>query len=207
MSEKITQFIADLDEQAALAEVQSELDAGADPLQIFEACRQGMVEVGKRYEENAYFVADLMMAGEIFKQASELLSPSMSGLATESKGKIVVGTVQGDVHDIGKDLVVALLRADGYEVIDAGVDVPPATFVELVKETGTSVLGLSGLITTAYDGMKNTVTALEEAGLRDKVKILIGGGLVNDEVLAYAGADAWGKDANEAVTLVNKYYG
>ena len=207
MSEKLTQLIADLDEQAALAEVQAELDAGTDPLQIFEACRQGMVEVGKRYEENAYFVADLMMAGEVFKQASELLSPSMSGLSAESKGKVVFGTVQGDVHDIGKDLVVALLKADGYEVIDAGVDVPPATFVELVKESGTTVLGLSGLITTAYDGMKNTVIALEEAGLRDKVKVLIGGGLVNDEVLAYAGADAWGKDANEAVTLVNKYFG
>jgi methylmalonyl-CoA mutase cobalamin-binding domain/chain len=207
MSEKLTQLLANLDEQAALAEVQSELDAGTDPLEIFEACRLGMVEVGKRYEKNEYFVADLMMAGEVFKQASELLSPAMQGMTNETKGKVVFGTVQGDVHDIGKDLVVALLRADGFEVIDAGVDVPPATFVELVKESGTTVLGLSGLITTAYEGMKNTVAALDEAGLRDKVKVLIGGGLVNDDVQAYAGADAWGKDANEAVTLVNKYFG
>lgn len=207
MSEKLTQLLANLDEQAALAEVQSELDAGTNPLEIFEACRLGMVEVGKRYEKNEYFVADLMMAGEVFKQASELLSPAMHGMTNETKGKVVFGTVQGDVHDIGKDLVVALLRADGFEVIDAGVDVPPATFVELVKESGTTVLGLSGLITTAYEGMKNTVAALDEAGLRDKVKVLIGGGLVNDDVQAYAGADAWGKDANEAVTLVNKYFG
>lgn len=205
MSVELTQFVADLNEEGALAQVKAELEAGTGPLDIFEACRLGMVEVGNRYEANEYFVADLMMAGEIFKQASELLKPSMSGLTTESKGEVVFGTVQGDIHDIGKDLVVALLRADGFEVHDLGVDVPPEKFVEKIKETGALVLGLSGLITTAYDGMKNTVTALEEAGIRDQVKVLIGGGLVNAEVMAYAGADDWGKDANQAVTLCNKY--
>lgn len=205
MSEKITKLVADLDEPGVLEAVQAALDAGTDPLAIFEACRLGMVEVGKKYEAKEYFVADLMMAGEVFKQASNLLSPSMRGLSTETKGTVVFGTVQGDIHDIGKDLVVALLRADGFEVLDAGVDVPPEKFVEMVKESGTPVLGLSGLITTAYDGMKNTVAALEEAGLRDKVKVIIGGGLVNDEVQTYAKADAWGKDANEAVSLVNKF--
>lgn len=205
MSEKITKLVADLDEPGVLEAVQTALDAGTDPLAIFEACRLGMVEVGKKYEAKEYFVADLMMAGEVFKQASNLLSPSMRGLSTETKGTVVFGTVQGDIHDIGKDLVVALLRADGFEVIDAGVDVPPEKFVELVKESGAPVLGLSGLITTAYDGMKNTVAALEEAGLRGKVKVIIGGGLVNDEVQSYAKANAWGKDANEAISLVNKF--
>lgn len=207
MSGEIVQLLADLDEDGVLAQVKAGLEAGTDPLAIFEQCRQGMVEIGKRYEDKQYYVADLMMAGEIFKQASELLSPSMAGKAVETKGQAVMGTVQGDIHDIGKDLVVALLRADGFEVHDLGVDVRPDQFVAKVKETGASILGLSGLITTAYDGMKNTVSALEAAGLRQQVKVIIGGGLVNDEVMNYAGADAWGKDANEAVTLFNRFYG
>lgn len=207
MSEMIVQLVAELDEDGVLSAVKRALDAGTDPIQIFEACRLGMVEVGKRYEAKEYFVADLMMAGEIFKQASALLSPSMRGLATQTKGSVVFGTVQGDIHDIGKDLVVALLRADGFEVIDLGVDVPPDQFVAKLKETGAKVLGLSGLITTAYDGMKNTVAALVQAGLRDQVKVIIGGGLVNAEVQAYSGADAWGKDANEAVALCNQMMG
>jgi methylmalonyl-CoA mutase cobalamin-binding domain/chain len=207
MSSEIVQMLADLDEEGVLTQVKQDLEAGADPLAIFEACRQGMVEIGKKYEDKQYFVADLMMAGEIFKQASALLSPSMQGKTAETKAEVVVGTVQGDIHDIGKDLVVALLRADGFEVHDLGVDVPPDQFAAKIKETGAKVIGLSGLITTAYDGMRDTVAALEAAGIRDQVTVVIGGGLVNDEVQKYAGADAWGKDANQAVTLFNKYLG
>ncbi len=207
MTNEIIQLLSDLKEEEVLTAVKQSLENGTDPLMIFEACRQGMVEIGKRYETQDYFVADLMMAGEIFKQASEILSPSMTGLVAETKGEVVIGTVQGDIHDIGKDLVVALLRADGFEVHDLGVDVPPDQFVSKLKETGSNLLGLSGLITTAYDGMKDTVTALDAAGIRDQVKVIIGGGLVNEDVKAYSGADDWGKDANAAVTLCNKYLG
>lgn len=204
MSNEIVRSMSDLNEDEVLAIVKQELAAGTDSIEIFEACRLGMVEIGKRYEAKEYFVADLMMAGEVFKQASSLLSPAMRGKTTETKGEVVFGTVQGDIHDIGKDLVVALLRADGFNVHDLGVDVPPDQFVAKVRESGAKVVGLSGLITTAYDGMKDTVAAFVNAGIREQVKIIIGGGLVNEEVRNYSEADAWGKDANQAVALFNE---
>ena len=202
---EVKDAMADLNEELLHSIIKEELAKGVEALNIFQACQAGMIEVGTRFEEKKYFVGDLMMAGEIFKEVSSVLSPHMGSSSSEYKGEIVFGTVQGDIHDIGKDLVIALLKADGFEVHDMGVDVPPDRFVEKLKETKCKVLGLSGLITTAYDGMKNTVLALEKAGLREKVTVIIGGGLVNEEVMAYSGADAFGKDANDAVTLANKY--
>ncbi|MBC7252080.1 MAG: corrinoid protein [Anaerolineae bacterium] len=203
--ETLAHKLADLEEQDVLALVQQALDQGMEPSQIFDACRQGMVLVGERYESGEYFVSDLMLAAEIFKQVAAILEPVMGGAAADTRGKVVLGTVKGDIHDIGKNLVVSMLRASGFEVHDLGVDVPPAKFVEAVKETGAKVVGLSGLLTVAFDAMKETVAAFDEAGLRPGVKIMIGGGPVNESVQAYTGADAWGDSAQAAVNLATQW--
>ena len=206
MSDQLKQMMSDLEETAALKIVQDRLDANDDPLVILNDCREGMALVGKRYEEGEYYVSDLIMAGEIFKQATALVGTKFQIDASEKRGVVVVGTVQGDIHDIGKDLVVSLLKANGYEVIDLGVDVPPAKFVEAVQASGAPVVGLSGLLTISFDAMKDTVAALDAAGLRPGVKVMIGGGPVTEQVRAYAGADAVGADAQAAVTLVEGWY-
>ena len=199
--ETLIQKLADLDEEGVLAGVKAGLESGADPMALFDACRQGIVLVGHRYEDGEYFISDLMMAAEIFKQAAELLEPKLTGTVTQKKGALVIGTVEGDIHDIGKDLVVSLLRASGFDVHDLGVDVAPALFVEKAQETGARVVALSGLLTIAFDTMKATVDAFDQAGLRPGVKIMIGGGPVTESVCAYAGADAWGNNAQAAVNL------
>lgn len=205
MEKPIVQKLANLEEEAFLNLLQEELDGGADPVAILEDCRAGMVLVGKRFEENTYFISDLMMAGELFKQATNLLAPKMQLSADASLGKVVVGTVKGDIHDIGKDLVVGMLKAANYDVHDLGVDVPPENFIDVLKETKARVLGLSALLTTAFESMKDTVDAIKEAGIRSEVKIMIGGGPINQEVVEYSGADDWGADAQEAVTLCNRF--
>jgi methanogenic corrinoid protein MtbC1 len=195
--------MSDLEEAQVLDIVQKRLEAGDDPLAILSDCREGMALVGKRYEENEYYVSDLIMAGEIFKQATALVSTRFQVDEGEKRGVVVVGTVKGDIHDIGKDLVVSLLKANGYQVVDLGVDVPAVKFVEALKESGASVVGLSGLLTISFDSMKDTVDALQAAGLRAGVKVMVGGGPVTEQVRLYVGADAMGADAQAAVSLVN----
>jgi methanogenic corrinoid protein MtbC1 len=203
--ETLVQKLADLDEEGVLARVTDEMDKGTDPLQIFDACRQGMVAVGERYETGDYYVSDLMLAAEIFKQVTAILEPAMVGTVAETRGTVVIGTVQGDIHDIGKDLVVGMLRAGGFDVHDLGVDVAPAAFVSKVQETGAGVLALSGLLTIAFDAMKATVAAADEAGLRPAVKIMVGGGPLDETVCRYTGADAWGQSAQAAVSLATQW--
>jgi 5-methyltetrahydrofolate--homocysteine methyltransferase len=199
--------LAELEEEETLRLIKSELEAGSDPMAILAACREGMTLVGKRYESGQYFLLELIMAAEIFRKASEILGPAFGDSGTETKGTVVFGTVRGDVHDIGKNVVIAILRAMGYQVHDLGVDVPPEKFVSRLQETGSPVLGLSGLITTAYDGMKETVNALVSAGLRKRVKVMVGGGIMNESVRAYTGADAFGRDPTEAVNLCLRFMG
>lgn len=204
MSEELKQALSDLEEEKALKLVQERLDAGDDPLVVIAACRDGMADVGKRYEAQEYYVSDLIMAGEVFKQAMSIIGKNFQAGAGDSKGAVVVGTVQGDIHDIGKDIVVSLLQAGNYNVIDLGVDVPPEKFVEAVKENGAKVVGLSGLLTVAFDAMKATVVALKAAGL-DDVKVMIGGGSLTEQVREQVGADALGGDAQAAVDLCNEW--
>lgn len=205
MDQQLSQKLADLDEEGALAAVRQDLAAGMEPLSVLDACREGMILVGKRYETGDYFVSDLMLAGEIFKQATEILGPAMTTTFVATKGQVVFGTVQGDIHDIGKDLVVSMIKANGYLVHDLGVDVPPEKFVAKLRETGATVLGLSGLLTVGYDAMKRTIMSVGEAGLRPTVKVMIGGGPINAEVCTYTGADAWGSDAQGAVALCEQW--
>lgn len=205
MADAISALIADIDEDGTLAAVRGGLDGGTDPLAIIEELRDGMATVGKRFEAKEYYLPDLIMSSEIFKGSIALIEPHLSGSIEQTRGAVVMGTVQGDIHDIGKDIVVTMLRVTGFDVHDVGVDQPPAAFVGKARETGAKVVGLSGLLTVAFDSMKQTVAAFEDAGMRDQVKIIIGGGPVNQSVVEFTGADAWGKDPTEAIRLAEGF--
>jgi len=207
MAEVLATMLAELKEDETLAEIRKALDGGTDPLALVEGLREGMSLVGRRFEEKEYFLSELIMSAEIFKEAIVLIEPHLKAGEGATKGKVVIGTVKGDIHDIGKNIVATLLRCEGYDVYDVGVDVPPETFVDKLKETGAGLLGLSGLLTLAFDSMKETVDSLTEAGLRDEVKVIIGGGPVNEKVVEFTGADAYGVDAAQAVKLANEYLG
>jgi methanogenic corrinoid protein MtbC1 len=207
MSDQLAMAISDLEEQKVLKLVQERLAAGVDPVAILNDCREGMMLVGQRYQAGEYFLSELIMAGEIFKQANQLVGEQFASAGGPTRGAVVVGTVKGDIHDIGKDLVVSMLKAANYAVHDLGVDVAPQKFVEAVQETGATVVGLSGLLTIGFEAMKDTVAALGAAGLRPKVKVMVGGGPVTEQVRQYAGADALGHDAQAAVTLCNQWTG
>ncbi len=207
MSDQLAMAISDLEEQKALNLVKERLEAGVDPLAILNDCREGMTLVGQRYQAGEYFLSELIMAGEIFKQANQIVGAQFTAAGGPTRGAVVVGTVKGDILDIGKDLVVSMLKAANYAVHDLGVDVAPEKFVETVKATGATVVGLSGLLTIGFGAMKDTVAALGAAGLRPAVKVMVGGGPVTEQVRAYAGADAFGADAQAAVALCNQWIG
>jgi methanogenic corrinoid protein MtbC1 len=207
MSSALATMLAELQEDETLAEVRKLLDEGADHFTLVEGLREGMSDVGRRFEDKEYFLSELIMSAEIFKEAIALIEPHLEAGAGPSKGSLVIGTVKGDIHDIGKNIVATLLRCEGYDVHDLGVDIPPEAFIDKLKETGASLLALSGLLTLAFDSMKETVDTLAEAGLRDKVKVIIGGGPVNDKVVEFSGADAYGEDAAQAVKLAGEYLG
>jgi methanogenic corrinoid protein MtbC1 len=208
MAKDLVKTLADLEEQEVIKIVEDRLKANEDPLKILEDARKGMEIVGQRFASSEYFIPDLVYSGEILKSVTELVKPKMTGAAESKKvGKIVFGTVAGDIHDIGKDIVVFMLDVNGFEVHDLGVDVSAQKFVDKIKETGAPIVGLSGFLTLAFDSMKQTVEAIQAAGLRDKVKIMIGGGQITDEIKNYTGADAYGKDAMTGVTLAKKWMG
>lgn len=202
--EKIAQMMADLGEESLLAEVKLKLEEGSDPLTVLEACREGMSLVGTRFEKGEYFLSELIMASEIFKQVGDTLAPHLAGGRTDTpKGKVIMGTVKGDIHYIGKDIVIAMLKGANYEVEDLGVDVSAENFVEAVKKTGATIVGMSGLMTFAFDSMKATIEALKKAGL--SVKVMIGGGPVTEQVRVLVGADGMGANAQVAVTLCDQW--
>ncbi len=205
MSDDIAALIADVDEERTLAAVRSALDDGTDPLALVEALRNGMSTVGNRFEAREYFLPDLILSSDIFNQAVAIIEPSLKGDGGPARGSVVIGTAQGDIHDIGKNIVATMLNCAGYDVYDLGVDVAPQAFVTKAKETGAGLVAVSGLLTLAFESMKATVDAFEEAGLRDSVKMIIGGGPVNEKVLEFCGADAYGKDPSEAVRLAENF--
>jgi len=208
MSKELVEAIADMREDDAIKMVEDALDRGEDPNQILEDCRLAMEIVGKRFESNEYFLPELILAGEILSKIAALTKPKLIASApTKKLGTVVIGTVQGDIHDIGKDIVTFMLDVNGFEVHDLGVDVPAEKFVDAIRQYKPSVVGLTGFLTLAYDSMKTTVQAISDAGLRDKVKIMIGGGQINDTIKEYTGADAYGRDAMAAVTLSKQYVG
>ena len=206
MSEQLTNAVAELREDEAIQMVKDMVEKGEDPNMIFDSARKGMETVGKRFADGEYFLPELIYSGEIFKSISEIVKPIMQADSSGEKlAKVVVGTVAGDIHDIGKDIVVFMLDISGFEVYDLGVDVPVQSFVDKIKETGAPIVALSGFLTLAFDAMKDTVDAIASAGLRDKVKIMIGGGQIDDEIKKYAGVDAYGRDAMTAVALAKEW--
>jgi len=208
MSDELFETMVNMRENEALETTRVLLEGGADALGILDICTQAMEMVGKRFEEGKYFLPELMLAGEMLVQISELVKPHIKGeRITEKKGRVLIGTVEGDIHDIGKDMVVFLLDVNGYEVLDIGIDAPPEKFVNGIKDFEPQVVGMSGLLTLAYDSMKNTVEAIREAGLRDKVKIMLGGGQISEEVKEFTGADASARDAVDGIRLTKKWIG
>ena len=205
MSKELIEAITEMREGAAVDITNKLLDSGTDPVQILDACREAMGIIGKRFETGESFIPELMLAGEILGQISAVVKPRIKQAGESKKlGKVVLGTVQGDIHDIAKDIVGFMLDINGFEVTDLGVDVPPAKFVETVKQTGAKIVGLSGFLTLAFDPMKFTVQALKEAGLTD-VRIMIGGGQIDENIRQYTGADAYGKDAMAAVAIAKSW--
>jgi methanogenic corrinoid protein MtbC1 len=206
MAKDLVNTLADLKEQEVIKIVKDRLSAGEDPLKILGDARKAMEIVGRRFASSEYFIPDLVYSGEILKSVTELVKPKLSKAGEMKRvGKIVFGTVAGDIHDIGKDIVVFMLDVNGFEVHDLGVDVSAQKFVDKIKETGAPIVGLSGFLALAFDSMKQTVEAIKAAGLRDKVKVMIGGGQMSDEIKNYTGADAYGKDAMAGVTLAKKW--
>jgi methanogenic corrinoid protein MtbC1 len=206
MHKKLITAIRDIQEEEALTIANNLINSGADPMKIMDSCSTAMDMVGKLFEEGEYFLPELMMAGEILKQISNIVKPKIAGtVASQRKGKVLIGTVEGDIHDIGKDIVAFLLDVNEFEVRDIGIDASPEKFVQMINDFKPAVVGMSGLLTVAYESMKNTVRAIEEAGLRNKVKIMIGGGQMSDNICTYAGADAYGKDAIAGVNLVKNW--
>ena len=206
MAGDLCSTLADLKEKEALSIVQERLNAGDNPMGILDDARRAMEIVGKRFADSQYFIPDLVYSGEILKGINDMVKPKLAKAAGAKRlGKVVMGTVAGDIHDIGKDIVVFMLDVNGFEVYDLGVDVPVQKFVEKIKESGAPIVGLSGFLTLAYDSMKQTIEAIKDAGMRDKVKVMIGGGQVSDEIRKYTGADAYGTDAMAGVTLAKKW--
>jgi methylmalonyl-CoA mutase cobalamin-binding domain/chain len=197
-------LLADLEEDAVLKLVNERLIAGHDPLKIIEDCNEGMKIVGERYERGEYYIAGLIMSGEIFREVVEIIQPLMvTKTDQKSSGRIMVGTVSGDIHDIGKNMVGMLLSCYGFTVIDLGVDVPPAEFAAKVVELKPDIVGLSGLITASFEMMKQTISALRVESEKHNLSfpILIGGGMIDVQVCRYVGADYWLKDAMAGVRL------
>jgi methylmalonyl-CoA mutase cobalamin-binding domain/chain len=205
---KLSTALANLEEEKVRTLVEQRVNAGSEPMSIVNELRQGMDTVGERYKSKEYFLSELIISGEIFKEAMAVVEPLLkAGKKGEPLGRIVLGTVKGDIHNIGKDIVATLLTAAGFEVYDLGVDVKTNMFIDKLVRTNAPILGMSGLLTPSFQSMKQTVDALKEAGLRDKVKVIIGGGIVTEQVGKYVGADAFTSDAAEGVEICKKFVG
>ena len=207
MSQELVDAMVGMKEKEAISIAKNLVDKGEDPLKIFASCKKAMEVVGKRFEKGEFFLPELMMSGEMLRQISEMIKPLLKEAAPSGgeAGKVIIATVKGDIHDIGKDIVVLMLDVNGFEVLDLGIDVPPEKIVESIKEFQPQVVGLSGFLTLAFDSMKETVDMIEDAGVRENIKIMIGGGQIDEEIRKYAGADAYGEDAMAAVNLAKNW--
>ena len=209
--QQLVDWLADMNEDDALALAKEMLlEEGGSPLRVLELCRFAMDIVGKRFEEGEYFLPELVLAGEMLETIGAIAKPLIKqgpGEAAKRLGKVLIGTVHGDLHDIGKNIVSFMLDINDFEVKDIGIDVPVAKFFEEINAYQPDVVGLSGFLTLAFDSMKETIDAFEAAGMRDKFKIMIGGGQIDETVRAYTGADAFGVNAVEAVNLCRNWMG
>jgi 5-methyltetrahydrofolate--homocysteine methyltransferase len=199
----LKEAVVEMQEDKALLLTEQLIDEGLDPAALFGAFQEALIEIGNRFEKEVYFIPELIMSGEMVKKASELIKPHLTEDADSGKklGKVLIATVQGDIHDIGKNIVTMLLEISGFDVKDVGVDVPSDTILDEAEAFGADIIGLSGLLTLAFDPMKEVVELLNQRGLRNKYKVLIGGGQMDKQVLAYTTADAFVTDAVAGVNL------
>jgi methanogenic corrinoid protein MtbC1 len=203
----LIQHVLELEETEALAMVQARLGEGDDPLALVEACEAGMRRVGERYEQGEYFLSALIMAGEIFRQVMEMVQPVIEKrIRGNESGRVLLGTVQHDIHDIGKNIQSVLLSCYGFTVLDLGVDVPPADFLTQALDFQPDVVGLSGLLTSSYDSMRETVLTLRQAPDERiaRLPIIVGGGTLNEQVRQYVGADYWVGNSMDGVRLCQR---
>jgi len=209
MSHQLVEAIADMKEDEALKIVDDMLAKGEDPGKILDLSSEAMQVVGERYQEGTYFLPELIMSGEMLRKIGEVLKPKLATQKGETKklGTVVLGTVKGDIHDIGKDIVGFMLEVNGFAVHDLGIDQPEEAFVKAVQEHKPEVLALSGFLSVAFDSMKSTIEEVEKAGLRKDLKVIIGGGQMDDTVRKYTGADAYGDDAMAAVAFAKETVG
>lgn len=203
--EEIKNAMQDLDEDALLELMQNVLDSGADAMEAVKACQEGMEGVGKLFEDGEYFVGDLIYAGEILTQAIEIIKPALSEGEGGNLGRIILCTVKDDLHDIGKNIVKSLLEAGGFEVLDLGIDTPAEEIVETAKAESIKIIALSGVLTLALDSMKAAVQAFADAGMRDEVKIIVGGAPVNEVSAKNIEADAWANSPQKTVSVCRSW--
>ena len=209
--QQLVEWLADMNEDDAVAlATKMLLEEKADPMRVLALCRTAMDIVGKRFEQGEYFLPELVLAGEMLENIGAIAKPLIvqTGDGPAKKlGKILIGTVHGDLHDIGKNIVTFMLDINGFDVKDIGVDVPVKTFIEEINAYQPDVVGLSGFLTLAFNSMKETIAAFEKEGMREKFKIMIGGGQIDETVRSYTGADAFGVNAVEAVSLCRNWMG
>lgn len=198
----IIDAMADLEEDELYDFMNEIMDNDGEGVQeALEACQEGMKIVGERFEEGEYFVGDLIYAGEILTEATNIIKPALTGDGQEKFGKMILCTVKNDLHDIGKNIVRAMLEAGGFDVVDLGIDVDPQTIVDTAKNEGIKIIALSGVLTLAVDSMKDTIEAFKSAGMRDDVKIIVGGAPVTETVCASVGADEWALSPQKTVSV------
>ncbi|MCD6536889.1 MAG: corrinoid protein [Thaumarchaeota archaeon] len=206
--QKIKECLVNMDLEGAKENTKKALEAGANPQDIISrGIAEGMDIVGKKFEEGEYFLSELLVAGEIAKEILKILNPYIKSGEVKLKklGKVVIGTVRGDLHDIGKNIVAMMLNAAGFEVIDLGADVPPEKFVEAARENDANIVAMSALLSVTMPEMKVVIDELKKAGLRDKVKVIVGGAPVTEEYAKEIGADGYGENAIEGVRICKSW--
>ena len=196
--------IAGLDQEKVLSLVKERLQAGVKPMELIGSLQEGMARVGDLFEQGEFFLSELILCGEIMKEAMGLLEPELAAGDRQYRGTIVIGTVKGDIHDLGKNIVVMLLRGAGYKVVDLGVDVAPEKFVQSARENETPLVAMSMLLTSAMGTMKECVGAIKESGL--KTRVLIGGPIIDDKVMQFSGADYGSTIASDATKIAEKVF-
>jgi methanogenic corrinoid protein MtbC1 len=208
---QLVEWLADMyEEEATALSNKMLLEDGKDPMRVLDLCRAAMDIVGQRFEEGEYFLPELVLAGEMLDNIGAVAKPLIKqteGGEQQKLGKVLIGTVHGDLHDIGKNIVSFMLDINGFEVKDIGIDVPVQTFIDEINDFKPDVVGLSGFLTLAFDSMKETIEAFDQAGMREQFKIMIGGGQIDETVRTYTGADAFGVNAVEAVNLCRNWMG
>ncbi len=201
MEDALLLAMADLDEQKTFELVTERIRTGFTPLEIVETCKRGVEIVGKRYNEGVYFLADLVMSEEMFKGVMQILEPLIPMDFPQNGIPIVMGTIEGDIHDLGKNITIYLLRSHGFHVLDLGVDVAPEKFVQAVNDTGAPILGISVLLSFCVGAIKKVVDLLQESGLKDQVKVIAGGYPVNQEVKEFTQVDYITKDVTQVLDI------